>query len=149
MHQCLARSLLTLLPAATIFGAMDIKKINTPNAPQPAGHYSQAVVYNGLVFVAGQLSIDPQTGEKKLGSIEEQTEQALSNVSEILKAAGSDLSRVLKMTVYISDINLWGAVNSVYARVLGEHRAARAVIPTGDLHHGFLIEIEAVAATNS
>ena len=128
---------------------MDIKKINTQNAPQPAGHYSQAVVYNGLVFVAGQLSIDPQTGEKKLGSIEEQTEQALSNVSEILKAAGSDLSRVLKMTVYVSDINLWGAVNSVYGRVLGEHRPARAVIPTGDLHHGFLIEIEAVAATNS
>lgn len=128
---------------------MDIKKINTPNAPQPAGHYSQAVVYNGLVFVAGQLSIDPRTGEKKLGSIEEQTEQALSNVSEILKAAGSDLSRVLKMTVYISDIDLWGAVNSVYARVLVEHRPARAIIPTGDLHHGFLIEIEAVAATNS
>lgn len=128
---------------------MDIKRISTPNAPQPAGHYSQAVVYNGLVFVAGQLSIDPQTGERKLGSIEEQTEQALSNVSEILKAAGSDLSRVLKMTVYVSDINLWGAVNSVYARVMGEHRPARAVIPTGDLHYGFLIEIEAVAATNS
>jgi 2-iminobutanoate/2-iminopropanoate deaminase len=128
---------------------MDIKTISTPNAPQPAGHYSQGVVYNGLVFVAGQLSIDPRTGEKKLGSIEEQTEQALSNVSEILKAAGSDLSRVLKMTVYVSDINLWGTVNSVYARVMGEHRPARAVIPTGDLHHGFLIEIEAVAATDS
>jgi 2-iminobutanoate/2-iminopropanoate deaminase len=128
---------------------MDIKRINTPNAPQPAGHYSQAVVYNGLVFVAGQLSIDPQTGERKLGSIEEQTEQALSNVSEILKAAGSDLSRVLKMTVYVSDINLWGAVNSVYARVMGEHCPARAVVPTGDLHYGFLIEIDAVAATNS
>jgi len=126
---------------------MDIKRISTPNAPTPAGHYSQAVAYNGLVFVAGQLSIDPKTGEKKLGSIEEQTEQALSNVHEILKAAGSDWSKVLKVTVYVSDINLWEAVNKVYIRVLGEHRPARAVIPTGDLHHGFLIEIDAIAAT--
>ncbi|MET0624286.1 MAG: Rid family detoxifying hydrolase [Pyrinomonadaceae bacterium] len=126
---------------------MEIKHVHTHDAPTPGGHYSQAVVYNGLVFVSGQLSIDPRTGEKKLGSIEEQTEQALKNVGEILKAAGSDLSRVLKMTVYVSDIGLWEAVNEVYARVLGEHRPARAVIPTGDLHYGFLIEIDAVAAT--
>ena len=126
---------------------MEITPVHTQDAPTPGGHYSQAVVYNGLVFVSGQLSIDPQTGEKRLGSIEEQTEQALKNVAAILKAAGSDLSRVLKMTVYISDIGLWGRVNEVYARVLGEHRPARAVIPVGELHYGFLIEIEAVAAT--
>lgn len=128
---------------------MDITPVHTQDAPSPAGHYSQAVVYNGLVFVAGQLAIDPHTGEKRLGSIEEQTEQALKNVGEILKAAGSDLSRVLKMTVYISDIDLWGRVNETYARVLGEHRPARAVIPTKELHHGFLIEIDAVAAVNA
>ncbi|HEV2801749.1 MAG TPA: Rid family detoxifying hydrolase [Pyrinomonadaceae bacterium] len=128
---------------------MEIRTIYTQDAPAPAGHYSQAVVYNGLIYVAGQLAIDPRTGEKRLGSIEEQTEQALRNVGAILKAAGSDLSRVLKMTVYISDISLWGAVNEVYARMLGEHRPARAVIPTRELHHGFLIEIEAIAATNS
>lgn len=126
---------------------MEIKSVSTPNAPAPGGHYSQAVVCNGLVFVSGQLSIDPQTGEKKLGSIEQQTEQVLQNVGEILNAANSDLSQVLKMTVYISDINLWGAVNEVYARVMGEHRPARAVIPTRDLHYGFLIEIDAIAAT--
>jgi 2-iminobutanoate/2-iminopropanoate deaminase len=125
---------------------MEITHVQTQDAPAPGGHYSQAVVYNGLVFVAGQLSIDPRTGEKLLGSIEEQTEQALKNVGAILKAAGSDMSRVLKMTVYVSDMGLWGRVNEVYARVLGEHRPARAVIPTGDLHDGFLIEIEAVAA---
>ena len=125
-----------------------MKTINTKNAPQPGGHYSQAVVHNGLVFVAGQLSIDPETGEKKLGSIEEQTEQALKNVAAILKAANSDLSRVLKMTVYVSDIGLWAAVNTVYARFMGENRPARAVIPTGPLHYGFLIEIEAIAAVN-
>src|SRR5215216_5056881 len=126
---------------------MEITNVQTQDAPAPGGHYSQAVVYNGLVFVAGQLAIDPRTGEKRLGSIEEQTEQALKNVGAILKAAGSDLSRVLKMTVYISDIGLWGRVNEVYARVLGGHRPARAVVPTRELHHGFLIEIEAVAAT--
>jgi 2-iminobutanoate/2-iminopropanoate deaminase len=124
-----------------------INRINTSNAPQPGGHYSQATVHDGLVFVSGQLSVDPKTGEKRLGSIEEQTEQALNNVAEILKAANSDLSRVLKMTVYIADIELWSAVNTVYARIMREHRPARAVIPTGPLHYGFLIEIEAIAAT--
>lgn len=124
-----------------------INPIQTPNAPKPGGHYSQAIVHNGLVFVSGQLSIDPNTGEKRIGTIEEQTEVALNNVAEILKAANSDLSHVLKMTVYVADIELWSAVNTVYARVMGEHRPARAVIPTGRLHYGFLIEIEAIAAT--
>ena len=127
---------------------MDIKRIQTPDAPTPAGHYSQATVYNGLVFVAGQLSIDPATGEHKIGSIEEQTEQALNNVHAILQAAGSDWSRVLKMNISVADIGLWEAVNKVYSRILGEHRPARAVIPTGPLHHGFLIEIEAIATTD-
>lgn len=124
---------------------MNIRRVETPDAPKPGGHYSQGVVYNGLVFVSGQLSIDPKTGEKRLGSIEEQTEQALNNVHAILKAAGSDWDRVLKMTVYVADINLWEAVNKTYVRVLGEHRPARAIVPTGPLHYGFLIEIEAVA----
>lgn len=127
---------------------MDIKRISTTNAPTPAGHYSQATVFNGLVFVAGQLSIDPATGAHLTGTIEEQTEIALNNVLAILQAAGSDWSRVLKITVYVADIELWDAVNKVYGRILGEHRPARAVIPTGALHHGFLIEIDAVAATD-
>ncbi len=129
-----------------IFDGMEIRMVQTKDAPAPAGHYSQAVVYGGLVYVAGQLAIDPRTGERKLGSIEEQTEQTLANVAAILKAAGSDLSRVLKMTVYVADIGLWGAVNETYARVMGAHRPARAVVPTKELHHGFLVEIEAVAA---
>ena len=123
-----------------------IKSITTPNAPTPAGHYSQATVHNGLVFVAGQLSIDPATGQHLLGSIEEQTEQTLKNVGAILEASGSDFNHVLKMTVYVSDIKYWGAVNEIYKKFLGEHRPARAVIPTRDLHHGFLIEIDAIAA---
>jgi 2-iminobutanoate/2-iminopropanoate deaminase len=128
---------------------MDIKTVTTPNAPAAGGHYSQALVYNGLVFVSGQLAINPITGERLTGSIEEQTEQCLKNIAEILKAAGSDLTRVLKMTVYISDMELWGSVNAVYARVMGDHRPARAVVPVTELHYGFKIEIEAVAATNT
>lgn len=127
----------------------DIHLLQTPDAPTPAGHYSQAVVHNGLVYVAGQLPIDPVTGEKLPGTIEEQTERTLRNVEAILKAANSDLSRVLKMTVYVSDISQWGAVNTVYARILGEHRPARAIVPVKELHYGFLLEIDAIAAVNA
>jgi 2-iminobutanoate/2-iminopropanoate deaminase len=123
--------------------------IHTPNAPTPAGHYSQAAVHNGVVYVAGQLPIDPATGERKLGSIEEQTERTLRNVEAILIAAGSDLAHLLKVTIYVSDISQWGAVNAVYARILGEHRPARAIVPTPALHHGFLIEIDAIAAVRA
>lgn len=123
-----------------------MKVISTPNAPIPAGHYSQAIVHNDLVFVAGQLPIDPKTTERRVGTIEEQTEQALKNIAEILEAAGSDLSHVLKTTVYISEIDLWSRVNAVYAKVFGEHRPARAIVPVKDLHFGYQIEIEAIAA---
>ncbi len=123
-----------------------IKRISTADAPAPAGHYSQAVVHNGIVYVSGQLAIDPQTGERQLGSIEAQTEQTLNNVFRILTAAGSDPAHLLKVTIYISDIDLWAEVNTVYARMLGDHRPARAVVPVKDLHYGFKIEIDAVAA---
>ena len=126
---------------------MKIETVLTEEAPKPAGHYSQAVVHNGLVFVAGQLAIKPN-GERVLDSIEAQTEQAMANVAAILRAAGSDLSRLLKVTIYVSDIELWGAVNQVYTRLMGDHRPARAVVPVKELHYGFQIEIEAIAALN-
>jgi len=125
-----------------------MREISTGNAPKAAGHYSQAIVHNNIVYVSGQLPIDPKTGEKHIGSIEEQTEQVLKNLSEILKAAGSNLNQVIKTTVYISDIELWNRVNTVYSRFFGEHRPARAVVPTRNLHFGFQIEIEAIAALN-
>ena len=120
--------------------------VSTPDAPRPAGHYAQAVVHNGLVYVSGQLPVDPASGEVRLGSIEEQAEQALKNVAAILRAAGSDPGHVLKTTVYVSDISLWGRVNAVYVAFFGDHRPARAVVPTRELHDGFQVEIEAVAA---
>ena len=123
-------------------------EISTQNAPKPSGHYSQAIVHNNIVYVSGQLPIDPKTGEKRIGSIEEQTEQALKNLSEILKAAGCNINQVIKTTVYISDIGLWDRVNAVYSRFFGERRPARAVVPTRDLHYGFQIEIEAIAVVS-
>jgi len=123
-----------------------MKKIQTDKAPIPGGHYSQAVVHNGLVYISGQLPVDPLTGEKITGSIEDQTNQVLKNLSAILDASGSSLDRVLKVTVYISDISLWGKVNEVYSRVFGDHRPARAIVPTRELHFGFKIELEAIAA---
>ena len=125
-----------------------MKSINTKNAPQPAGHYSQAIVHQGLVFVAGQLAIDPAGGEKMLGSIEDQTRQTINNVRAILEASGSSLQKVLKSTIYISDIDDWPAVNKVYAECFGDHKPARAVVPVRDLHYGFKIEMEVIAAVD-
>ena len=124
-----------------------MEAIETRDAPTAAGHYSQAIVHNGLVFVAGQLPIDPKDRNRPVGSIEEQTERTLRNVEAILVAAGSGLDRVLQMTIYISDIELWGGVNVAYARVMGGHKPARAVVPVKDLHYGYQIEIQAIAAT--
>jgi len=124
-----------------------MQAIETRDAPTAAGHYSQAIVHNGVVYVAGQLPIDPTNRNRPVGSIEEQTEQTLRNVEAILVAAGSGLDRVLQMTIYISDIELWSGVNATYARVMGDHKPARAVVPVKDLHYGYQIEIQAIAAT--
>ena len=114
-----------------------MQAIETRNAPTAAGHYSQAIVHNGVVYVAGQLPI------------EEQTERTLRNVEAILVAAGSGLDLVLQMTIYVSDISLWGGVNIAYGRVMGSHKPARAVVPVKELHYGYQIEIQAIAATRA
>ena len=123
-----------------------MEKIKLPNAPEPVGHYSSAVVHNGLIFVSGQIPHDVVTGEVETGAIEAQTELALRNVEAILIAAGSDLNHVLQMTIYISEIELWGKVNETYARILGEHKPARAIVPVKTLHFDTKIEIQAIAA---
>lgn len=123
-----------------------MRPVLTSAAPVPAGHYSQAIVHNGIVYVAGQIGMDPQRPGHAPDTIEVQTEQTLRNVGNILVAAGSDLSHVLSLTIYVSDISDWGRVNAVYSRVMGEHKPARAVVPVGLLHYGFGIEISCVAA---
>jgi len=120
--------------------------VETRDAPAAAGHYSQGIVHNGVVYVAGQLPIDPKDRNKPIGSIEEQTERTLRNVEAILLAAGSGLDRVLQMTIYISDIELWGGVNAAYSRIMRSHKPARAVVPVKELHYGYQIEIQAIAA---
>ena len=119
--------------------------VSTTDAPTPAGHYSQAIVHNDLVFVSGQLPVNPDTNEKIVSSIEEQTLLALNNLKAILEEAGSAINQVLKVTVYISDISLWGRMNAVYNEFFQDHKPARAVVPTKELHFGFQIEIEAIA----
>ena len=126
-----------------------MKLIVTPAAPKSAGHYSHAVIHNGVVYVAGQLGIDAANPGKAPGSIEAQTEQTLKNIRAILEAAGSGLDHVLQMTVFVSDIELWGKVNETYARIMGEHRPARAVVPVKELHHGYQLEIQAIAAVKT
>jgi 2-iminobutanoate/2-iminopropanoate deaminase len=123
-----------------------MQPISTPDAPAPAGHYSQAMVHGDTIYVAGQLPKDPADPDAPPGDAAAQTRQALANVDAILQAAGSSLSQVLEMTVYVSDIELWPAVNQAYAEVMGDHRPARAVVPVRELHYGWLIEIQAVAA---
>ncbi len=123
-----------------------MRTVQTDLAPRAGGHYSQAVVHNGTVYVAGQLPIDPANPKAPPGDAEAQTRQALQNVRHILEAAGSGLDHALQMTVYVSDISHWSEVNRVYAEVMGEHRPARAVVPTRDLHYGYLVEIQAIGA---
>ena len=119
--------------------------ILTPDASPPGGHYSQATVFGNLIFTAGQLAITT-TGERlSSAGIEEQTLQALKNIQAILKAAGSDIDQVLKTTVFVADISLWPKVNQVYSEFFGNHKPARSIVPTKELNHGFLIEIEAIA----
>jgi 2-iminobutanoate/2-iminopropanoate deaminase len=120
--------------------------VETDRAPRPGGHYSQAVVHQGTVYVAGQLPIDPADPKAPPGDAAAQTRLALTNVRHILEAAGSGLDLALQMTLYVSDIAHWGEVNRVYTEVMGDHRPARAVVPTRDLHYGYLVEIQTIAA---
>jgi enamine deaminase RidA (YjgF/YER057c/UK114 family) len=99
-----------------------------------------------MVFVSSQLPADLETGAPRVGTVEEQAELALGNLGRILEAAGSGLDRLLQVTIYLSSIENWPIVNGVYARMLGEHRPARAVVPVSTLHHGTAVEIQAIAA---
>lgn len=126
-----------------------MKPISSPRAPQPAGHYSQAIEHAGLVFVSGQLPIDPGSGVVVGDNADAQTERTLRNVEAILLAAGCGLEQLLSVTVYVTGRRHWEDVNRAFARVMGDHRPARAVIPVAELKPGCLVEIQAVAATRA
>jgi reactive intermediate/imine deaminase len=125
--------------------AMSLKTINPESLAPPGGHYSHVAVANGMVFVAGQLPIDPAGTRLVDASFEVQAAQALANVEAALLAAGSHKESLVQVRVYVTDIDKWPAFNTLYASWLGPHRPARAVVPVPVLHYGFLIEIEATA----
>lgn len=115
-----------------------------PGPGQPKGHYSHAVVHNGFVFVSGQLPMDNE-GNLILGTIEEQTLLCLKRIDTILKSANSNVARILKVNVFVADINDWSRINAVFAEYFGEHRPARIVVPAGTLNYGCGVEIDCVA----
>jgi len=122
------------------------KIISTENAPSAIGPYSQAVSDGNMLFISGQLPINPQTGSIEGENISVQTEQALKNLKSILKKAGMTVSNVLKTTVYLSDMENFKAMNEVYATVFTEEFPARAAFQVGRLPLDALVEIEAVAS---
>jgi reactive intermediate/imine deaminase len=122
-----------------------MKKIFEVGNLKSNGHYALATIHQDTVYVSGQFSFDPETREKKFGPIEEETLQALENVATILEVAGSSKEQILRMTLYIPDVKLWDKVDAVYKEFFGEHKPARTVVPTNELHFGFKIEIDAIA----
>ena len=123
-----------------------LKAITTLAAPTARGHYSQAIVHGGLVYVAGQLPIVPGEPERHLATFEEQARRVIENVIAILGEAGSGPDMILKATVYIADVSHWPAFNAIYSEMLGAHKPARTVVPVAGLHYGYLVEMDAVAA---
>ena len=128
---------------------MPIGFVSTSKAPRAIGPYSQATRANGLLFTAGQVGFDPETGELVDGGIEQQTERVLLNISAILEAERLDLGSVVKTTVFLVDMAEFAAMNSVYARIFGDHRPARSTVAVAALPRGARVEIEAVAVLPS
>ena len=125
-----------------------MKEIYLPGMPKPKGHYAPAVIHDNLVYVSGQLPLDEQ-GEARLGAIEEQTALCLENLEKVLKASGTGMHQIIKVGVFIADIGNWARFNETYARIMGEHRPARVVVPCGILNRGCAIEIDCIAALPS
>ena len=123
-----------------------MKLVSTVRAPTARGHYSQAVVHGGLVYVAGQLPLVPGEPERRPSTFEDEARRVIDNVAAILEEAGSGLDLVLRATVYIADIAHWPAFNAIYAEKLGGHKPARTVVPVAALHYGYLVEMDVIAA---
>ena len=124
---------------------MPLKPVRTDKAPAAIGPYSQGIVANGFLFTAGQIALDPATGQVIAGDVKAQTERVLTNLAEVLSAAGASWRHVVKTTVFLQDMNDFPAVNDVYARALGEARPARSTVQVAGLPRGVLVEIDAIA----
>jgi 2-iminobutanoate/2-iminopropanoate deaminase len=124
---------------------MKIEAIETERAPQAIGPYSQAVRANGLLFVSGQIPLDPATMEVVDGGIEAQTRQVLTNLRAVLEAAGSSFDQVVRTTIFLADLGDFAAVNAIYAEAFGSTRPARSTIQAARLPRDVRIEIDAIA----
>lgn len=122
-----------------------IETISAPELPAPAGHYAHAVAYKDLVFVSGQLAPRADGSHTAQEPFAAQARQALANLLAILRAAGCGPQDVVKVTAYLVGVENWPEFNRIYAESFGAHRPARSVVPVPELHHGYLIEVEAVA----
>jgi len=125
---------------------MPKKHVLTANAPKPIGPYSQAVIAGGLLFVSGQIPLDPATGELVGGDIEAQTEQVLKNLMAILKEAKAGPEHVVKATVFLRDMQDFPRMNEVYARYFGKEPPARSTVQAAALPRGVAVEIDVIAA---
>lgn len=123
-----------------------MKYIETPKAVKPIGPYSQGTTGSGLIFVSGQVGLDPATNAMVPGGVKEQTKRALENVRAILEAGGSRLESVYKCTVFIKDISLFKDMNEVYSSTFGGHKPARSTVVCGFVRDDILVEIEAIAS---
>jgi len=124
---------------------VSISSVQTDNAPAAIGPYSQGVIAGGFLFTAGQIALDPVTGQVTSTDVVDQTERVLSNLSAILTAAGCGWNDVVKTTVYLHDMADFPRVNEIYAKALGDARPARSTVQVSALPRGVLVEIDAVA----
>ena len=122
------------------------KVIFSPQAPAAIGPYSQAIEANGMIFISGNLPVVPATGELAAGGIEEQTEQAFQNIKSVLAAAGLTTANIVKTTVFLADMSLFGGMNKVYATYFEGDFPARSAFAVKELPKGALVEIECIAA---
>ncbi len=123
----------------------DLRKVQTDQAPAAIGPYSQGIVAHGFVYTAGQIPLDPASGNLVEGDIAAQTERVMRNVQAVLQAAGADLSTVVKTTVFLRDMGDFAAMNEVYGRWFGDHAPARSTVQAARLPRDVAVEIEAIA----
>lgn len=122
-----------------------VTSVNPGGNAAPGGHYSHGTVANGFVFVSGQLPITAAGEKLTRASFADQARQVLANVANVLQACGSGVDRLVQVRVYVDSVDNWPEFNAIYAQWAGDSRPSRAVVPTGALHHGLKIEVEAVA----
>jgi len=125
---------------------VSVRTVHTDRAPAAIGPYSQAIVSNGFLFTAGQIALDPATGEIVAGDVATQTERVMKNLAAILEHAGVSWARVVKTTVYLQDMADFPRVNEVYAQHLGDARPARSTVQVAGLPRGVFVEIDAIVA---